>query len=159
MTLEQEQPWKNSLTGGQPAGRQTLTLPDVGTGWSVALTADRHDELGCLVWEMTLSRATPGGSSLADWANRIAGRVKGLQEPLKVVEVDSLRQEALLRSDEPGQRGDKLFYYEVHLKGTSLATVRRFQALQQPGSRREQVAFALINETLGNLLDDLTAER
>src|SRR6516162_347098 len=101
--LEKLAEWK------PPSGRQTLNLPDRGSGWAVAVTADRHDELGSLVWELTLRRVrTPaaGAGTLADWAHGAAERVTGLLEPLRVVEIDPQRNEALLRSEEPGKRGE-----------------------------------------------------
>jgi hypothetical protein len=79
-------------------------------------------------------------------------------EPLKVVEVDAVKGEALLRSSEPAQRGDKLFYYEVLLKGTHAAQVRRYQALAEGIGRREQVAFALTQEALTKLVGDLAGD-
>jgi hypothetical protein len=141
-----------------PAGRQTLNVTTA-SGWFLTVTADRHDELGSLVWDLTLLRRTPAAADkgLADWASRIADRVTGLLEPLKIVEVDAERNEALLRSQEPARRGDKLCYYEVILKGTSSASVLRYQALPGNG-KREQVTFALTNEALAKLVADLTAE-
>jgi hypothetical protein len=143
-----------------PAGRHTLTVPDKGAGWSVAVTADRSDVLGCLVWELALRRtaAAPDGETLRGWAERVVARVVGLLEPLKVHEIDTARNEALLRSDAPLQRGESLFYYEVLLHGASAATVRRYQA-SHGGSRREQVAFALTHEALAKFVADLTAAK
>jgi hypothetical protein len=143
-----------------PAGRQTLNLPGGAAGWSVALTADRHDELGSLVWELTLDRTgvAPAGWGLAEWAAAVAERVTGLLEALKVVEVDSVRDEALLRSHEPARRGEKLFYYEVLLRGTRSALVRRYQAIAEGNGRREQVTFALTQEALAKLVGDLTGD-
>jgi hypothetical protein len=143
------------------AGRQTLNLPDQGSGWAVAVTADRHDELGSLVWEVTLQRAAPAAAAatLSGWAQRVADRVTGLLEPLKVVEIDAQRGEALLRSDEPAQRADRLLYYEALLQNTTRATVRRYQGSHQAGGRREQVPFALTNEALAKLIADLGADR
>src|SRR6266540_2468632 len=85
-----------------PQGRQTLNVPG-GGAWAVALTADRSDVLGCLVWELALQRTAPApsGATLQGWAERIADRVTGLLEPLKVHEVDAERNQALLRSDGP----------------------------------------------------------
>ena len=139
-----------------PSGRQTLNLPDAGTGWAVTLTADRHDELGSLVWELTLQRSALAASesTLSSWAQESVERVTGLLEPLKVVEIDQQRQEAILRSKEPAHRGDKVIYYEVHLHGTSRAVLRRFQAAQGNG-KRDQVVFALTNEALAKLVADL----
>jgi hypothetical protein len=144
-------------------GRQTLNVPDEGAGWTVSLTADRADELGCLAWEMTLHRSTslPGGdaAALRAWADRAVGRARGLLESLKVVEVDPERDEALLRSDTPAAKGEDRFYYEVHLKGTGVADVRRYRGTLAALSKREQVAFALTHEALARLADDLTAEK
>src|SRR5262245_42393566 len=102
-----------------PAGRHTLTVPDKGSGWSVAVTADRSDVLGCLRGELAGRRTAgaPAGESLRGWAERVAARVIGLLEPLKVHEIDAERNEALLRSATPLQRGEGLFYYEVLLHG------------------------------------------
>jgi len=143
-------------------GRQTLNIPDQGAGWGVALTADRSDELGCLIWEMTVRRSSPpaerGGVALRTWADRVADRVTGLLEPLKVVEVDVQRDEALLRSEEPATRKEQLFYYEVRLHGGGEAVVQRYRSSHQGGQRREQVAFALTHEAVAKLAADLAAE-
>jgi len=147
------------LADWRPNGRQSLLIPDSGTGWTVSVTADRSDELGCLLWETTTRRsAGPREVPLRAWADRVAQRVTGLLEPLAVVEVDVQRDEAILRSDEPARRGDDLFYYEVALKGAGEAAVRRYHSSSQPGTRREQVPFALTHESLAKLLGDVTAD-
>ncbi len=144
-------------------GRQTLNLPDGGAGWAVSLTADRADELGCLVWEMTLRRteALPGADApaLRAWGDRIAGRARGLLEMLKVVEVDAERDEAILRSDVPAAKGEDRFYYEVHLQGAGVADLRRYRGSLAATGKREQVAFALTHEALARLAADLAAEQ
>jgi hypothetical protein len=138
-------------------------VPDQGAGWSVALTADRADELGCLVWEMTLRRSEPlpGGDAVAlrAWGDRIAGRARGLLESLKVIEVDAERDEAILRSDAPAEKGEDRYYYEVHLKGTGRADVRRYRGSLAATGKREQISFALTHEALARLAADVTAER
>src|SRR5437016_5712587 len=100
-----------------PKGRQTLNVPGEDAAWTAALTGGRSDALGSPTWEPTLGRtaAAPAGATLQGWAERVAGRVTGLLETLKVHEVDAERNEALLRSDGPTQRGEALFYYEVLL--------------------------------------------
>jgi len=130
----------------------------------VSLTADRADELGCLVWEMTLRRSAPlagaDAQALRAWADRAAGRARGLLETLKVVEVDAERDEAILRSDTPSAKGEDRFYYEVHLKGTGVVVVRRYRgSLAGSNPKREQVAYALTHEALARLAADLTAEK
>jgi hypothetical protein len=141
-------------------GRQTLTVPDGGAGWTVALTADRADELGCLVWEMTLRRSTPLAGKDADalraWAERAAGRARGLLEMLKVIEVDAERDEAILRSDTPAAKADDRYYYEVHLHGRGVAEIRRYRGSLAATGKREQIAFALTHEALARLAADLT---
>jgi hypothetical protein len=142
-----------------PSGRHTLTVP-YKAAWAASVTADRSDALGCLVWELAVRRTAeaPAGETLRGWADRIVARVVGLLEPLKVHEIDAERNEGLLRSAAPAQRGEKLFYYEVLLNGTAAATVRRYQAAHD-GGRREQVAFALTHEVLAKLAGDLTAAK
>jgi hypothetical protein len=143
-----------------PDGRHTLTVPDEAAAWSVSVTADRADVLGCLVWELAVRRTAdaPAGETLRAWAGRIAARVVGLLEPLKVHEIDPERNEGVLRSAAPSHRGEYLFYYEVVLQGTGLATVRRYQATHGSG-RREQIAFALTHEALAKFAADLTAPK
>lgn len=126
-------------------------------GWSIGLAADRTDTVGCLVWELALIRTVdaPDGLTLSAWATGIADRASGLMEDLKLIELDDQRQEALLRSDEPMIRGENRFYYEIHLRGLSHATVRRYKANRAAGTRREQVAFALTHEVIAKLAGDI----
>jgi hypothetical protein len=125
----------------------------------VTLTADRADQLGCLVWELELRKNVPAASDFAAlqaWAARVAERATGLLELLKVVEVDAARAEALLRSESPVSRGEQVKYYEVVLAGSGNALLRRYQAPRQGTGKREQVAFALTHEALAKLAFDLT---
>lgn len=163
MTLDETVLQKVSECRPTLPGRSILGLPDEGSGWSAELTADRYDDLGCLVWELTLRR-TAGAlatdvASLRTWADRVAARATGLLEPLAVVEVDAERLVAQLRSNEPTHRGDKSAYYEVLLRAAGEATVHRYQTVQTANARREQVAFALTHEALAKLAGDLTAEK
>jgi hypothetical protein len=139
--------------------RHGLSVADPASGWTAALTAEQRDALGCLVWELACRRTTaPAAGTLQAWADRVAARVTGLVEPLTVVEVDLARDEALLRSDEPSQRGAGLYYYEVLLKGRREALVRRYQGSHKAGDRREQVSFAVTYEVLANLVRTLVAD-
>src|SRR5688572_8973339 len=80
------------------AGRHSLAVASPETGWTAHLTADKADSLSALVWELTLSRTgdVPEGLALKAWAERVAKRATGLLEPLRVLEVDDGRAEALL---------------------------------------------------------------
>lgn len=142
--------------------RHTLTIPDENAGWSVGVIVDRHDDLGCALWELTLRRtrqpADSSANTLEAWAHRAAGRVMGLLEPLRVVEIDRPRGEAMLRSQDPSCRSENLYYYEVLLKGTREAALRRYRT-QPVGGRREQIPFTLTHEALAKVSADLAADR
>ena len=145
------------LAEWQPKQRATLQLTDEATGWTVDLTADRCDSLSCQLWEVTLRRpAAPEGTDVAAWAAQCAGNLRGLPDVLAVLEVDSLRREALLRSEKPFARDDAVLYFEAHLYGTTALTVQRFRAQTHTTSRREQVPFVLSHEMLATLVDSST---
>jgi len=138
--------------------RETLDVGDAAGGWSAAVIAECVDVVGCRLWEVTLRR--PAGTPPVDLkarAEQVCVRVRGLLEPLCLVEVDGVRNVAQLRSEEPGQRGDERFYYEVLLEGDGGSTVRRYQAPHQGDPRRRQVAFTLTHEVLAKLVGDLIA--
>ena len=138
--------------------RQTLPVVHPESGWSVAVTADCADRIGCRVWELTLTRpaAAPAPAELKAWAERLSGRATGLLEALRLIEVDAERATAMLRSAAPQKRGDELSYYEVLLHSSG-AAVRRYQASIHGGTR-EQIAFSLTHEALAKLAADLTAD-
>jgi hypothetical protein len=139
-----------------PEGRQSLLVADEATGWSVTLTADRADQLGCLIWELVLRKSSPAALSLEEWAPRVADRATGLLETMKVVEIDASRGEALLRSESPAHRDEQVAYYEVILGIMGRATLRRFTAPRNGSGKREQTAFALTHEAAAKLAFDLT---
>lgn len=156
MTLAEK--LRGKLSEWRPAGtgRHAWTDTDPAAGWAVHLVADRADSLSCLVWELTLTRTgdAPAGRAVAGWAADIAGRVGGLLEDLKLYEVDTTRDEGVLRSDAPTAKSGKLGYYEVRLQGLGKAVVRRYAADPAvPG--RQQVAFALTHEVLADLAADI----
>ncbi len=141
------------LAEWHPQKRETLQLTDEASGWTVALTADRCDSLSCQLWEMTLRRpAAPEGADLKAWAGQFATNLRGLPDTLAVLEVDTLRREALLRSDKPFAREEQVSYFEAHLYGTTGLTVRRFQAQTKTPAKREQVPFVLSHEMIATLV-------
>ena len=85
-------------------------------------------------------------------------RVTGLLEPLKLIEVDATRSEAVLRSETPATRGTSVEYYEVLLRGQQAATLKRYKAPQSGGGKRRTVPFALTHEAIAKLAGDLTAD-
>jgi hypothetical protein len=149
-----------SLSAWQTTGDGRHLHRHLAGDWSVELTADRVDSVGCACWELTVSRAwvNEPQRNLRQWAERIATRTTGLLESLQVIEVDDEKNEAILRSSKPSKKADIAQYYEVHLFGMGLATVRRYAADIGAGTRREQVSFVLTNEVIAKLADDLIAE-
>jgi hypothetical protein len=136
-----------------------LSFQDDASNWHVSVTTDRRDEIGCALWEVDLRCGRDVGphadSDLTAWANRLASSVSGLLEALKVIEVDPIRNEALLRSDPPHYQDEHVAYYELHLRGTSSATLRRYVAALRSPERREQITFTLTNEVIAKLVADV----
>jgi hypothetical protein len=137
-------------------GRHSWAGAFPAAGWTVRLAADKTDTLSCLVWELTLTRTAepPHNLTLQSWAAQVADRVTGLLEPLKIHEVDEMRQEAILRSKSPAKKGDDLSYYEVRLSGLTTAVVRRYAA-SKVIIGRTQISFALTHETIAKLAGDI----
>jgi hypothetical protein len=139
------------------SARDVLDVQAPEAGWAAAVNAECVDSVGCRLWELTIRRtgaALP--IDLGARAAQVAGRVTGLLEPLRLLEVDTGRGTALLRSEQPGRRGDDLYYYELRLQADGGSNVRRFRASHESG-RREQIDFALTHEVVGKLVSDLTA--
>jgi len=161
MTLDE--PLLTRLADWRPAGpgphgfRSGLARP----GWSLTATADQADALSCRLAELTVDGPAPGAActaaALTQQADRLARRVTGLLEPLRLIEVDAARAEALLRSEKPAVRGDELYYYELLLRGEHSSTLRRYKATRA-GGRREAVPYALTHEAIAKLAADLADE-
>ena len=149
-----------SLNAWRPAGESRSILSQAGDDWTVSIDAERNDSVGCLLSEMTLTRSAVdvGPIAVRPWAERVANRVTGLVEPLKVIEVDDERNEAILRSTSPSKKGSLAQFYEVQLAGVGMATVKRYKADTVAGTRREQVSFALTHEVIAKLADDLVRD-
>ncbi len=150
--LEKLSDWKHPGDG-----RHTFAVLDPHTGVTVHLAVEHLERLSCQLWEARITRpagAVAQGPSLADWAAHVAAEATGLLEPLKVVEVDDVHGHALLRSDEPAEKQDDLFYYELLLQQSGAAFVRRYRGSRQP-TKREQVSFILTREALGKLVEDI----
>ncbi len=135
----------------------TLTVDHPDSGWQVHLSAEQVDTIGCRLGEVSLTRSRPleGAGSLAEQAGRIADRVTGLLEPLRLVEVDEPHGVAQLRSEAPAVRGDDRHYYEVlrHADGTT--RLNRYHATA--GGKRQAEPFTLTHEALGKVVGDLSS--
>jgi hypothetical protein len=146
---------QEKLADWRPDGRQTLDVAEAGR--TATVTADVNDVVGCNVWEMTVGRTAAPASPIdvRAWGERVARDVKGLREPLRLLEVDAGRNVAQLRSEEPARRDENLGYYEALLHGDGSASVRRYQAPAKGDGKREQVPFAVTHEVLAEVADEL----
>lgn len=144
-----------SLSEWAPSGVGRHALAVQTSGGTVHVIADRTDALACALWELALDRAVPR-SGVRAWAESVAARATGLLEPLKLLEADETRGEAVLRSTAPAAKGDRVAYYEVRLHADGRAAVARYSA-SRTQSGREQIAFALTHETVAKLAADLLA--
>jgi hypothetical protein len=154
---------RQKLADTEPTSeRHDLQVTDAGSGSAVTIATLQSDAMSCLALELSVRRPAPPGVDMRQWAERIAERVTSLLEPLKVLEVDTQRGQALLRSAVGVRNQDSsLTYFEVILEGTTSADVRRYQTATQAddtaSTRRIQVAFALTHEGLLKLVSDLVA--
>lgn len=154
--LEKLADWRPAGEGRQSAA---IALPE--HGWTVNLTADRADSVGCRLTQLDAARTEPvadDDAALEAQTRRAAGRVTGLLEPLRLVEIDRGRHVALLRSDAPATKGDSVQYYEVQFAGRNRVTVGRFKASKAGPAGREAIPFSLTHEALAKLVDDLVRE-
>ena|ERR1043166_5336687 len=143
--------------------RQALSSPDAGGfhvsegGWEVVLATEKSDSLSCAIRELGLGRNAPIQEDLHAWATRVANRVTGLIEPLKVVEIDQPLGKALLRSATPTLKDEKAYYYELLLERTSrtVANLRRFVGDRHGGDKREAVTFVLTHDAIVKLVMDI----
>jgi hypothetical protein len=151
------------LADWRPAGEGrhgiAIGLPE--HGWTVQLTAERVDTVGSRLIEVEIARTTPvpeDAAALEAHARRAAGRVTGLLEPLRLVEIDREHHVALLRSDAPANKADGVNYYEVRFQGRNRVTLARFQATKGSPAQRKSIPFALTHEALAKVVDDLVRE-
>lgn len=127
--------------------------------WSANVTFAKRDELSGLAWEIALTRTGPEpvGATIEAWAERIANQATSLSETLRIVEIDPERNEGFLRSAQPTRTDDDVAYFEVFLKGTRHALVRRYRTSGTNG-KRAQAAFVLTHESLCKLVDDFVRD-
>jgi hypothetical protein len=151
------------LTGWRPTGSGPHSFGHtLESGWTATATADAADTVGCRLTELAVARPAPAApttaAELKGWADRTAERVTGLLEPLKLIELDPARSEAVLRSEAPAARGPAVEYYEVLLRGRQLASLKRYKAPRTGPGKRRAVPFALTHEAIAKVVGDLTAE-
>ncbi len=137
--------------------RRPLAITDGASGWTIALTAERNDEVASLLWEVELRNTNPLAPDLASFATMIAEHATSSLEAMKVLEVDAARSEAIVRTSQPSKHKDAVRYYEVLVSGTTALTLRRFRGFIEEPKKREQIAFPLTHEALSAVISNLTA--
>lgn len=154
---------QQKLSEWRPAGEDRpstiVELPD--HGWSVRFASTKVDTLGCALTEIEAVRANSiadDAAKLEAHASKVASRVTGLLEPLRLVEVDRARNIAILRSDAPRTRGTDVLFYEVVYTGLNRVSVRRFTATKLSPAHREPIEYILTHEVIGKLVDDLVRD-
>lgn len=148
------------LNDWRPIGRDTLTVDAPEDGWRCAITADATDLVGARLWDVSLrrTRAVLPVEDLKARAEVVAGRVTGLLESLRLIEVDAPRKVALLRSEKPTPRGGAAHYYEVLLHADGAATLHRYEGPHEGEPQRRPIAFTLTHEVLAKLVADFAAD-
>jgi hypothetical protein len=104
----------------------------------------------------TTSRPEWTSEALRGWAERLAGRVTYLMEPLKLFEIDASGGEVLIRSQNPTARAERRGYYEVHLFQNGSFRMERY-AFDEGTRQRRRVPCQLTREVLERLADDVAA--
>jgi hypothetical protein len=142
---------RKALTDPANAGEGTVSA--AAGPWQATASAPRRDSIGAEVNEITVERNDAGPGTVHGWADNFAGKARGLLEPLKVLEVDKTRDEAVIRSNPPSKDGTQVDYYEVKMQGTKKASVKR---CRNEGGQKQDIPFTLTHDGLGRLVDDLT---
>lgn len=147
-------------------GRHTCSISLPEQGWTAGITANKVDTIGCLLRELTLTRvpdfASGVSTPLRAWAEHIVAKTTGLLEPLRIYEIDTVANIALLRSDKPTTTNQLLAYYEVVLEGHQRATLRRYEVKRASGDgprydHRMQVNFTLTHEGLCHVAESFAS--
>lgn len=137
-------------------GRSQLALEE--NGWTIAFTLERRDELSCLLWDVTFTRKQTT-DTLQAWAEQIEKNISAALEPIKILEVDNQRNEAILRSSDLRTLSDASLHYDVFANGTKTATLRRYKTLNAKNAKREQTGFALTTEGFARLIASVTGAK
>jgi hypothetical protein len=104
----------------------------------------------------TTSRPEWTSDALRAWADRLAGRVTYLMEPLKVLEVDAAGGEVHIRSQSPTARAEQRSYYELRLFKRGTLRMERC-TFDEASRRRRRIPCQLTREVLERLADDIAA--
>jgi hypothetical protein len=139
-----------------PANAGSDTVSASAGPWQATASTAHRDKIGAEINELTVERATSGPGNVKGWADNFADRSHGLLEPLKVIEVDNGRDEAMIRSSPPKKADGNTDYYEVKMQATEKASVKRYR---HDGGGRQEIPFTLTHDGIRQLVDDLTGSQ
>ena len=143
------------LFGTSQAGLQVVAFP----GGSLECCLLQANSLGCEFDYVQLDCSAACSISHADFldkANRLAGTLNYLLEPISVIEIDANQQQAILRSTKPQTvTAKQRRYYEIAVQGNSQIRFARFETI--PGHARQRVPAVLTQEVFVRLIGDLTS--
>jgi hypothetical protein len=156
MTLE-NQVLEKLADAGSSTNPQKITAQE--GPWTIEIHAQKSDEFSVMIDSVEVRHDAPGDGNAKSWAEGIASRPSGLLEPLRLLEADKGKNEAVIRSAKPHAKGDEVRYYEVHVQGTEKAELHRYKASKQPGVQRETIPFPMTHEAVGKLASGITGEK
>jgi hypothetical protein len=124
----------------------------------------QEDSIGFMLQSLMLEKnveAEVTASYLQQVAQQIEQRVNYLQEPLKLIELDSNANAVQMRSESPEVSEGTISYFEVLLKSgawfghRNRLTFHRYTSLPERQGERRPIAFPVTKRQLERLLDDL----
>ncbi|QVL33079.1 hypothetical protein KIH39_03950 [Telmatocola sphagniphila] len=126
---------------------------------TLELTGVVNDSLSSRFRSLKLKSTSTGpeltAGEVKTWSQQVAGKVTGLLEPLKVLEVDEPQKTALLRSATPTKGNGEVSYYEMLLHSDRSCEMTRYQASTGESKPREVQPMTLTHEVLSKLIDDV----
>ena len=114
--------------------RKKPDQPAAHNSWTIEADQAKAGPVGIQTDAFRLRRNTPSVHTAPNLARQVAKRATYLLEPLKLVEGE--KQKALLRSDEPPNKGNTREYYEVWVTPNDLSVQRYHSKRGQPRQSR-----------------------
>ncbi len=142
-----------TLSNWKVTERSSTFTQDKESGWAVKLTADACDSLGCRLVQAQLRQPqSEDEQDLQQWAEAVCERASSALEGMTLIEVDKTREEAVIRSSAPATQDDKLYYFELFLRGTRDVTLKKFEARFASNAKRQQVPFVMTHDAVAKAL-------
>lgn len=136
-------------------------VPAAGQEPGAAITIEAYDRYSVTLRQLEVSSgpAAPEQSYdetyLRRSAERAAGRLIYLDEPLLLLELDPAEKLAQLRSNPPQKEDEAITYWELFMWAEPQLRVKLARYRWQPGKGREQITYPATFATIGRLAQDL----